>query len=185
MKLLSLNLSLPITVQHNGSLVTTGIFKTPVAGCVPLYTLGLEGDGQADLSVHGGVDKAVYLYPSEHYLYWQNTLGRDDLTPGQFGENFTVKGLLETEIHVGDVFRIATAVIQITQPRYPCYKLGLKMGRKDFLKLFWRSEFSGFYARILVEGSVAAGDAIERISESLENPTIQAVVRATRKRIGE
>ena len=185
MKLLSLNLSLPITVQHNDDLVTTGIFKTPVARRVPLHTLGLEGDGQADLSVHGGVDKAVYLYPSEHYLYWQNTLGRDDLTPGQFGENFTVEGLLETEIHVGNVFCIGTAVIQITQPRYPCYKLGLKMGRKDFLKLFTHSEFSGFYARVLEEGEVAAGDEIERIRESPGNPTIPAVVRETRKRIGE
>jgi len=164
MNLLSLNRSLPQTVRHNDDLVTTGIFKTPVTGRVRLRHLGLEGDGQADLRVHGGVDKAVYLYPSEHYPYWQETLNRDDLTPGQFGETFTVVGLLEDEVRTGDVFRIGTVVIQITQPRYPCYKLGIKMRRKDILKLFWRSEFSGFYARVIEEGEVGAGDIIERVS---------------------
>jgi MOSC domain-containing protein YiiM len=147
--------------------------------------LGLEGDGQADLRVHGGVDKAVYLYPSEHYSYWQQILARDDLTPGQFGENFTVTGLLETEIHLGDTFRVGTAVIQITQPRYPCYKLGLKMGRPDFLKLFWRSEFSGCYARVLQEGEVGAGDRLEPLAHFPHHPTIQATVRETRKRVNE
>ncbi|GAB4579942.1 MAG: MOSC domain-containing protein [Anaerolineales bacterium] len=185
MKLISLNLSLPKTIQHNGEFITTGIFKTPITGQVPLHWLGLKGDGQGDLTVHGGVDKAVYLYPSEHYPYWQDTLNRNDLTPGQFGENFTVQGLLETEVHVGDVFRVGSAVIQITQPRYPCYKLGIKMGRKDILKLFWRSEFSGFYARVLEEGNVSAGDEIERLEHFTEAPTIQAVVHARRKTIDE
>ena len=185
MNLLSLNRSLPKTIQHNGDLVRTGIFKIPVSGRAQLHRLGLEGDGQADRRVHGGVDKAVYLYPSEHYAYWQQTLARDDLTPGQFGENFTVEGLLESEVRVGDVFRMGTAVIQITQPRYPCYKLGIKMGRKDFLKLFWRSEFSGFYARVLEEGEVGAGDVIERVSQRPEKPTIQGVVHKMRKKIRE
>ncbi len=185
MKLLSLNLSFPKTIQHDGELVRTGIFKTPITHRVRLHTLGLDGDGQADLRVHGGVNKAVYLYPSEHYPYWQTTLTRDDLTPGQFGENFTVEGLLETEVHVGDVFRIGSAVIEITQPRYPCFKLAIKMGRKDMLKLFWRSEFSGFYARVLEEGEVGAGDEIERLNRFPDAPTIQAVVRQTRKGIDE
>jgi MOSC domain-containing protein YiiM len=185
MKLLSINVSLPQIVQYNGDLVRTGIFKTPVAGRAQLHRLGLKGDGQADLRVHGGVDKAVYLYPSEHYPYWQQILDRDDLTPGQFGENFTVEGLLENEVHVGDIFQIGTAVIQITEPRYPCYKLGIKMGRKDFLKLFWRSEFTGFYARVLEDGEVGAGDPIERLSQNPAKPTIQAVVQKMRKKINE
>ncbi len=185
MKLLSLNLSLPKTIQHDGELVRTGIFKTPITHRVRLHTLGLDGDGQADLSVHGGVNKAVYLYPSEHYPYWQTTLARDDLTPGQFGENFTVEGLLETEVHVGDVFRVGSAVIEITQPRYPCFKLAIKMGRTDMLKLFWRSEFSGFYARVLEEGEVGAGDEIIPLHQNPEALNIRAVVRETRKKINE
>lgn len=180
-----LNLSLPKPIEHQGDTILTGIFKTPTPGRVRLHTLGLDGDGQADLRVHGGVDKAVYFYPSEHYLYWQKTLARDDLAPGQFGENFTIEGLLETSVHIEDTFRIGSAVIQITQPRYPCFKLGIKMGRKDFLKLFWRSEFSGFYARVLEEGEVGAGDLIEPLHQFPQNPTIQAAFRETRRRVNE
>ncbi|HNB51838.1 MAG TPA: MOSC domain-containing protein [Anaerolineales bacterium] len=185
MKLISLNLSLPRTIDHQGETILTGIFKTPIFERVQLHTLGLEGDGQADLRVHGGVDKAVYLYPSEHYAYWQEVLTRTNLTPGQFGENFTVEGLLETNTHLGDTFRVGTAIIQITQPRYPCYKLGIKMGRKDFPKLFWQSEFSGFYARVLAEGHVGAGDAIEPLHLYPENPTIQATYQDTRRKVNE
>lgn len=185
MNLLSLNRSLPQTIQIKGQTFTTGIYKTPAAGRVRLHTLGLEGDGQADLRVHGGVDKAVYLYPHEHYAYWQKTLARTDLTPGQFGENFTVSGLLETEVHQGDIFRIGTAVIQITDPRSPCFKLAIKMERPDFSKLFLRSEFSGFYARVLEEGEVGAGDAVERVSHSPDSPTIQAIIHESRRKIDE
>ncbi|HLF91795.1 MAG TPA: MOSC domain-containing protein [Anaerolineales bacterium] len=182
MQLLSLNRSLPQTIHLKGQTFTTGIYKTPAAGRIRLHTLGLEGDGQADLRVHGGVDKAVYLYPHEHYAYWQQTLGRTDLTPGQFGENFTVSGLLETEVHQGDVFCVGSAVIQITEPRYPCFKLAIKMERRDFPKLFLRSEFSGFYARVREEGEAGAGDPIERLTHFPENPTIQALVHETRKK---
>ncbi len=184
MQLLSLNTSLPQTIQIKGQTFTTGIYKTPVAGRLRLHHLGLESDGQADLRVHGGVDKAVYLYPHEHYTHWQEVVGRD-LPFGQFGENFTVQGLLETEVHPSDVFRVGTAVIQITDPRYPCFKLAIKMERRDFPKHFLRSEFSGFYARVLEEGEVGAGDTIERLTHAADAPTIQAVVHARRKTIDE
>lgn len=184
-QILSVNLSLPQTIHIKGQTFTTGIYKTPAAGRIRLRTLGLEGDGQADLRVHGGVDKAVYLYPQEHYAYWQEVLDRTDLTPGQFGENFTTQGLVETEVHAGDTFRVGTAVIQITEPRYPCFKSAIKMERRDFPKLFLRSEFSGFYARVLEEGEVGAGDLIERVTTCPENLTIQAIVHERRKTIDE
>jgi len=127
MKLLSVNVSQPKEVEHNGKTVTTGIFKEPVTGRVIVRKLNLDGDGQADLKHHGGEHKAVYAYPFEHYAFWRGELDRDDLTPGQFGENFTVEGMLEDEVHIGDVFRVGKALVQVTQPRVPCSKIGLKM----------------------------------------------------------
>ena len=163
MRLLSVNVSQPKEVSYNGKTIRTGIFKEPVNGQVMLGKLNLDGDGQADLSVHGGIDKAVYAYPIEHYVYWQNKLNRDEFTCGQFGGNFTVEGMLEDQIHIGDVFRIGTALVEVTQPRVPCFKLGLKMGMATFPKHFLASERSGFYLRVLEEGKVGAGDVIERV----------------------
>jgi MOSC domain-containing protein YiiM len=163
LKLLSVNVSLPKIAVHDGGVVLTGIFKEPVAGRVRVSTLNVEGDRQADLRVHGGVDKAVYAYPFEHYEHWKRELGREDLGFGQFGENFTVEGLLEDAVYIGDVFRVGSTVMQVSQPRTPCFKLGIKMGTQRFLKPFLASGRVGFYLRVLEEGEVGAGDSIERV----------------------
>src|SRR5215204_7170573 len=158
MKLLSVNVSPPAEVVHGGKTVTTGIFKEPVDGRVMLRTLNLDGDGQADLIGHGGIHKAAYAYSVENYEYWKRELGRTDFTFGQFGENFTVEGMLEDAVHIGDVFRVGDALVEVTQPRVPCYKLGLKMGLKGFEKKFLASCLVGFYLRVLEEGEVGVGD---------------------------
>jgi len=158
MKLLSINVSLPKDITFRGRTVNTGIFKEPVAGRVLLKRLNLDGDGQADLLVHGGVYKAVYVYSIENYAYWKKELNRDDFAYAQFGENFTVDGMLETDIHIGDVFRLGTALVEVSQPRVPCYKLGIKMDSTQFLKPFLKSCRVGFYLRVLEEGEVGAGD---------------------------
>ena len=163
MKLLSVNVSPPKEVVHGGKAVTTGIFKKPVDGRVMLRTLNLDGDGQADLIGHGGIYKAVYAYSVENYDYWKRELGRTDLAFGQFGENFTVEGMPEDEIHVGDVFRVGGALIEVTQPRVPCYKLGFKIGLSGFEKRFLASCRVGFYLRVLEEGEVGAGDGLYRV----------------------
>ena len=158
MKLLSINVSLPRDITFRGRTVSTGIFKEPVAGRVLLKRLNLDGDGQADLVAHGGVYKAVYVYSIENYAHWKKELHRNDFAYAQFGENFTVNGMLETDIHIGDVFRVGTALVEVTQPRVPCYKLGIKMGMTQFLKPFLESCRVGFYLRVLEEGEVGAGD---------------------------
>ena len=163
MKLHSVNVSQPKSVAYDGKMVQTGIFKEPVKERIWLRKLGLGGDGHGDLTVHGGIDKAAYAYPIEHYKHWMRELGRGELPFGQFGENFTVEGMLEDQVHIGDVFQIAGAQVQVTQPRVPCFKLGLKMGLATFPKHFLASERSGFYLRVLVEGKVGTGDPIERI----------------------
>jgi len=163
MKLLSVNVSRPREVAHGSKTVTTGIFKEPVEGRVMLGTLNLDGDGQADLVGHGGIYKAAYAYSVENYEYWKRELGRTDLTLGQFGENFTVEGMLEDEVHIGDVFRVGGALVEVTQPRVPCYKLGLKMGLKGFEKMFLASCRVGFYLRVLEEGQVGVGDGLYRV----------------------
>ncbi|MBV6506258.1 MAG: Protein YiiM [Syntrophorhabdaceae bacterium] len=127
--------------------------------------------------MHGGVDKAVYVYPVEHYAYWKEKLGRNDLTFGQFGENFTVAGMLEDQIHIGDIFRIGAAMVQVTQPRVPCYKLALKMQMPQFPKLFMASGRTGFYLRVLQEGEISAGEVIERVEVALEVMSVQEVFR--------
>ncbi len=161
MKLISVNVGLPRVVMSNGDPVSTGIFKEPVAGRVMLRTLNLDGDRQADLSVHGGSSKAVYVYPSEHYDYWKHELPEMELSWGMFGENFTTTGLFESELNIGDKFHVGSAVVMVTQPRLPCYKLGLRFGRSDMIKRFLGSERTGFYFAVLQEGEVGVGDQIE------------------------
>ena len=163
MKLLSVNVGQPREVLYKGRMVATSIFKSPVSGRVMLRTLNIDGDKQADLSVHGGRYKAAYVYPHEHYAYWSRELGRDDFTFGQFGENLTIEGLTEQTVHIGDVFRIGAAIVQVTQPRVPCFKLGIRMGDAAFQKQFHNAGRTGFYVRVLDEGEIGAGDAIERI----------------------
>ena len=166
MKLISVNVGLPRIVMSNGDPVSTGIFKEPVAGRVMLRTLNLDGDRQADLSVHGGPSKAAYVYPSEHYDYWKCELPQMKLPWGMFGENFTSAGLFESELKIGDKLRVGSAVVMVTEPRMPCYKLGIKFGRSDIVKRFLASERTGFYFAVLQEGEVGVGDPIELIERS-------------------
>src|SRR5213594_2712160 len=160
MELISVNVGLPRVVMSHGDPVSTGIFKEPVAGRVKLRTLNLEGDRQADLSVHGGPSKAVYVYRSEHYEYWRERLPELELPWGMFGENFTSAGLDESAVHIGDKFRVGSATLMVTEPRMPCYKLGLRFGRSDIIRQFLESERNGFYLAVLAEGEVGAGDQI-------------------------
>jgi len=164
MKLLSINVALPKAVAADGQRVATGFFKQPVNGPAKVGKLNIEGDGQADLSVHGGVDKAVYVYSWKNVEYWKTFLKREDLHPGSFGENLTMDGLFDTEVCLGDQFEIGTARFLVTQPRFPCFKLGIAMGQPDFVKTFNEGGRNGFYLRVLQEGTISAGDKIRRIA---------------------
>jgi MOSC domain-containing protein YiiM len=175
MKLLSVNVSLPKEVPYMNKTTTTGIFKEPASGRVMLRTLNLDGDGQADLKAHGGIYKAAYAYSIENYDYWKRELGRTGFTFGQFGENLTVEGMLDDAIYIGDQFRVGSALVEVTQPRVPCFKLGIRMGMPQFPKLFLASNRPGFYLRVLEEGEVGAGDVIERITSDHERMTVREV----------
>ena len=177
MKILSVNVGLPRDATWQGKVVTTGIFKEPVKGPVILRRLNLDGDQQADLTVHGGVSKAVYAYPSEHYDYWRTELPGVDLPWGMFGENFTTEGLLEGNVYVGDRFGIGDAEVVATEPRMPCYKLGLKFGRTDIIKRFLASRRTGFYFAVTREGMVGAGDAMELVSREQEEISVADITR--------
>jgi MOSC domain-containing protein YiiM len=176
-KIISLNVGRPRLVLHNGEPVSTGIFKEPIAGRVMMRTLNLDGDRQADLSVHGGPSKAVYVYPAEHYEFWKREFPEMDLPWGMFGENLTTTGLLETEINIGDKFRIGAAEVMVTQPRMPCYKLGLKFGRADIIKRFLQSERTGFYLAVLKEGEVGTGDEFEPLARDAHDVRVSNVSR--------
>jgi MOSC domain-containing protein YiiM len=159
-RVLSVNVGLPREVTWRGKPVTTGIFKEPVSGRVPLRTLNLDGDRQADLRVHGGPEKAVYAYPSEYYELWSRERPELVLGPGAFGENLTTEGLLDEDVSVGDRFRVGTAELVVTQPRLPCFKLGIRMGRDAFVSEFLERGLLGFYLAVAREGEVAAGGPI-------------------------
>lgn len=171
-RVVSLNISGGRKVEHNGQIVGTGIFKEPVAGRVMARRLTLDGDKQVDLRYHGGEHKAIYAYPHEHYAIWAQELGRNDFGFGQFGENLTTEGLLETTVHLGDRFRVGGALLEVTQPRVPCFKLGIKMGDARFVKTFLDSMRSGYYLRVLEEGEIGASDTIERTELGPERITI-------------
>ncbi len=175
MTLKSVNVSMPRDIVHNGKPVTTGIFKEPVASRVMLRSLNLDGDGQADLWGHGGAFRAIYVYTFENYEHWAGELERDDFTIGQFGENFTVEGMLEDDIHVGDVFRVGSALVEVSQPRVPCYKLAIRMGIEGFQNQFMASGRMGFYFRVLEEGEVGAGDTIELVKRASGAMTVREV----------
>ena len=177
MKLISVNVGLPREVMWKGRRVRTGIFKEPIEGRVMVRRLNLDGDRQADLSVHGGPDKAVYGYPGEHYKYWRNELPGMKLPWGIFGENLTTEGLLEEDVNIGDRFRAGSAVLTVTQPRMPCYKLQVRFGRDDIVKRFLRSGRPGFYFSVLEEGEVTAGHEIELLSRDQNNVTITDITR--------
>ena len=177
MELISINVGLPREVSWKGRTVSTGIFKSPVEGPIKLRTLNLDGDGQADLSVHGGPDKAVYVYPAEHYEFWRGELSDMELTWGHFGENFTTQGFLEADVHIGDTFRVGSALVRVTQPRMPCYKLGIRFGRADMLKRFLASRRTGFYLAVLEEGTVQAGDTFAYVKRSTDGISVADVMR--------
>ncbi len=177
MKLISLNVALPRLATWQAQTVNTGIFKQPVSGPVQLRTLNLDGDRQADLTVHGGPFKAVYAYPSEHYEFWRRELPGTQMPWGMFGENFTTEGLFETDLHIGDRLRIGSAAVMVRQPRIPCYKLGIKFRRTDILARFLRSGRSGFYFSVEQEGTVAAGDSFEFLSRAPEGIAIAEMNR--------
>ena len=177
MRLLSLNVGLPRQVRFQGELVTTGIFKEPVQGSVKLRKLNLEGDKQADLKVHGGVDKAVYAYAGEHYDYWRQELPDMSLPWGMFGENFTTEGMFEESVNIGDQFKVGTANLIATQPRMPCYKLGVKFGSMDMIKRFLASGLTGVYFKVMKEGELEQGDEIKLIKKAENSVTVKDIVR--------
>jgi MOSC domain-containing protein YiiM len=176
MKLMSVNAGLPRDVEWHGKVVRTSIFKTPVAGRIRVRRLNVQGDQQSDLSVHGGVDKAVYAYPSEHYATWRSEIPGVEFPWGAFGENLTTQGLLEDKVHVGDRFRAGSAEFVVTQPRMPCFKLAIRFNRPDMVKRFLRSRRTGFYLAVIREGDVAAGDAVDLVAQDDHHITVADVV---------
>jgi MOSC domain-containing protein YiiM len=178
MKVISLNVGRPRLVIDRGREVSTGIFKSPVDGPVMLRQTNLDGDRQADLNNHGGMNKAVYAYPSEHYQFWRGELPGVELTWANFGENLTTEGLLESEARIGDRCRIGGAILKVAQPRIPCYKLGIRLSRDDMPKRFLASGRSGIYFSVVEEGLVSAGDAIEVIERDARGITVADVNRA-------
>jgi MOSC domain-containing protein YiiM len=164
-------------VQWKGKAVSTGIFKAPVFGRVHLRSLNFDGDRQADLSVHGGPDKAIYVYPAEHYAYWHRELPDITLPWGMFGENLTAEGLREDALQIGDRFRIGSAEVVVTQPRLPCFKLGLRFGRDDIVKRFLASGRTGFYFKVVAEGEVAAGDQVLLVERAEDSLAVSEITR--------
>jgi MOSC domain-containing protein YiiM len=177
MKVLSVNVGLPRKVLFNGQIITTAIFKDPVKGPIMLRKINLDGDKQADLTVHGGVDKAVYSYPSEHYNYWRKQYPNIDIIWGMFGENFTTEGLMEDTVNIGDQVQIGSAKLVATQPRMPCYKLGVRFGLMEIIRRFLSSGRPGIYFKVLKQGEVKTDDKIEIIERDKNNVTVKDIVR--------
>jgi MOSC domain-containing protein YiiM len=177
MRLVSVNVGLPRLIASGNDTVRTSIFKEPIAGSVPLRRLNLDGDAQSDLTVHGGPDKAVYAYPHENYDYWREQLPDRELPLGIFGENLTTEGLREDAVHIGDELQIGSARLVITQPRLPCFKLGLRFGDPSIIGRFLASNRPGFYLAVLEEGEIGAGDAIERVRVDDNRLTVVELLR--------
>lgn len=174
-KIVSVNVGKPSPVSWKGRSFVTSIFKEPVHGQIKVGRLGLEGDMQADISVHGGPKKAVYAYSAEHYEYWKRLLQTSELPWGSFGENLTTESLLEEHTHLGDKLKISSAEFMVTQPRFPCYKLGIKFKSMEMVERFQASDRSGFYLAIVREGYLSVGDLIELIGQNVAEPTIADV----------
>lgn len=178
MQVRSINLSKPKEIEYQGQKILTGIYKVSVDHPVMATKMGLVGDGQADLKNHGGIDKAIYIYTVENYRYWEKTLGRSEFSHGQFGENLSVKNMPDERIHIGDIFKIGSVRMQVTQPRVPCYKLGIKMEMPEFLKMFMGSGRVGFYLRVLEEGVVNQNDTIELVEQGEHKLSIRDAMLA-------
>lgn len=177
MKVVSVNVGMPRGIMTKMGPVTTGIFKEPITGPVMIRTLNLDGDRQADLTVHGGPQKAVYAYPAEHYSYWRDQLPQTKIGPAMFGENLTTEGLFEDSLFIGDRLRVGSAVLEATQPRMPCYKLALKFGRDDMIKRFLNSGKSGFYFSVVEEGEVDMDSPVEILSRDENQVSISDISR--------
>ena len=175
MHIVSVNVGGPREVEWRGRTVRTSIWKAPVEGPTSVRTLNLDGDAQSDLRVHGGLEKAVYGYPSEHYDYWRRELNIDSLPWGMFGENLTTSGITESGLAIGDRVRVGSVELMVTQPRQPCYKLGIRFGREDMIKRFLRSGRSGFYFAVVQEGELAADDRLEIVSRDPHGVTVEDV----------
>jgi MOSC domain-containing protein YiiM len=182
MRVVSVNVGIPREIIWKNMSVVTGIFKDPVDGPVMIRELNLDGDQQADLSVHGGPLKAVYGYASEHYEYWKDKLPDVTFSWGQFGENLTTEGLLESDLYIGDVLQVGSATLKVTQPRLPCYKLQVRFNRDDMIKRFLVSRRSGFYFSVVQEGEVSADSKLEFLSRDPHRVTVQ---RMSRLALGE
>jgi MOSC domain-containing protein YiiM len=182
MRVVAVNVGLPRTVEAHGRDVRTAIFKSPVAGPVAVRRLNLDGDRQADLSAHGGPDKAVYAYAAEHYDTWRAELPEVDFPFGAFGENLTIAGLREDDLAIGDRLRAGTAELIVRQPRIPCYKLGVRLGRDDIVKRFLNSDRSGVYFAVAREGVVEAGDAVIMLERDPDSVSVAAINRLYRDR---
>lgn len=176
-RILTVCVGRPKIVEHRGRHVSTAIFKQPVQGKIALTKLNLDGDEQADLTVHGGPDKAIYAYASEHYPWWQEQMPDVDFPHGRFGENLTIEGLLESDVCIGDEFQVGSAVIKVSQPRLPCYKLGIRFGRADVIKKFMQSARSGIYFSVVQEGELCAGDEIKFLRSDGYNINLQQVAK--------
>ena len=177
MQVISVNVGLPREVTWKGMTVQTGILKDPVDGPVTIKKLNLTGDQQADLTVHGGAEKAVYAYPAEHYEYWRKKLPEVPFSWGKFGENLTTEGLAEDSLCIGDRLRVGSAILMVTQPRMPCYKLALRFDRDDMIKSFLTSQRSGFYFSVIEEGEVQAGSKVEIVSRDPQRVAVVDIVR--------
>ena len=177
MQVISINVGLPREVEWRDEVVRTSIFKEPVTGRVRVSRLNIEGDRQSDLTVHGGVNKAVYVYPSEHYEFWRTELPDSELPWGAFGENLTVAGLIEHDVRIGDRIAMGSAEFVVTQPRMPCFKLTIRFGRADMIKRFYRSGRSGFYLAVTKEGEIGADDEITLLHRDADAITIGEAAR--------
>ena len=181
MQVISVTVGQPRKLLLNDEIVETGIFKEAVEGRVAVRRLNIDGDRQADLTVHGGPDKAIYANPTEHYPFWKGQFPEMKLPWGMFGENLSIEGLLEDDVHIGDHFQVGSAKLMVTQPRLPCYKLGIKFGREDIIKQFLVSGRTGFYFAVLEEGEVAAGDSISLLHSDKYQVQVADIVRLYRE----
>lgn len=178
MKIISTNISKVKTVMHNGKEVKTAIFKQPTDEAADIRRLSIVGDEQADLVFHGGEHKAVYAFSADHYGYWQSTLNNENLTSGSFGENFTVSGLSEADISIGDQLRFGSALLEVSQPRVPCFKLGIALDNKDAVKLFTKSYLTGVYFRVVEEGTAKTGDAVTLEKKAIDSVSVKELFQA-------
>ena len=176
-KILSVNTGLPREIFHEGRMIRTGIFKTPIQGRVRVRALNIAGDQQADLTVHGGISKAIYAYPAEHYEFWRRELPGAELPWGSFGENISTAGLIAKEIYIGDRLCAGSVELIVTEPRLPCYKLNAKFAREDMVKRFLRSRRTGFYFSVAREGEIGTGDAIHFLSRDENRVSVADIVR--------